>query len=164
MFLDASHLCFLFCIWPLTSASPVHVARDQDGVGAFGGLVGSIPADSSLQDGIGATGGVIGSIPNTCSDEPDTSGADSFQNAQCTNPAIVDAATDPATRWNAVGADIAWDAAVLSWINKPESNTLTFSQQISNFFHGPDNWICTDLGNTPCEGSVLCSDVNYPAG
>jgi hypothetical protein len=139
--IKSAFLYLLFNAIPFTFASPTYLGPRQDGAGATGGVVGSIPVNSS-----------------------DDAGADAFQNAQCTNPAITDAATDPTTRWNSVGADIAWDAAVLSWINRPASNTLTFSQQISNFFHGPDNWICTDLGNTPCEGSVQCNDVNYPAG
>jgi hypothetical protein len=140
-FQSFSILCFIAATSasPIEPKDPTRLENRQDGSGSFGGVVGSIPVDSNVPVG-------------------------SFQTATCTTPEITDASIDPEDRWNAVDTSTAWDAAVLSWQNRPSTNLLTFPEQISNYFHGRDGLLCSDLQKTNCDNTFLCSDVSVPAG
>ena len=44
-------------------------------------------------------------------------------------------------------------------------NGLTFPQQVSNFFHGPEQMLCADTSaRDGCSSYVECDNVNHPAG
>ena len=89
----------------------------------------------------------------------------SFETALCTNPDIADASIAPNERWDAVDTSTAWTAAVDSWTSRPSTNGLTFPQQISNYFNGPDQMLCGDTSaRDGCSSDVTCDNVKYPAG
>ena len=89
----------------------------------------------------------------------------SFETALCTNPDIADASIAPNERWDAVDTSDAWNAAVDSWTSRASSKGLTFPQQISNFFNGPDQMLCGDTSaRDGCSSDVTCDNVKYPAG
>jgi len=85
----------------------------------------------------------------------------------CTSPGATDAATDPALRWGELDVAAAWNAVALSWNNDPPKagdNPLPFPEMVSNFFNGPEQWNCQDIGNVPCSTTVECTQTNHPAG
>ncbi len=84
---------------------------------------------------------------------------------QLHHPEVTDAAIDQARRWNTLDSEGAWTAAVDSWTSKPSSNGLQFPQQISNFFHGPDQVFCGNEGaRDECGSYSTCNNVKAPAG
>jgi hypothetical protein len=101
---------------------------------------------------------------------PDSSGVGNRPNwpqVTCTDPGSTNAALDPATRWFDVDADRAWLAVVGSLNEEGFSGgtgSLSFPEVVSNFFHGPEQWNCQDIGNTACSTTIECSQTNHPAG
>lgn len=88
----------------------------------------------------------------------------SFDTFQCTQPEIVDASIDPSKRWDSINTEDGWTAAIASWTSN-KNNGLTFTQQISNFFHGPEDMLCgVTSARDGCGSYSLCSGVNHPAG
>ncbi|KAJ5826170.1 hypothetical protein N7474_003308 [Penicillium riverlandense] len=87
----------------------------------------------------------------------------SWKNVKCTSQ-ITDATLDPTARWDAADADDALKAALAAWSASGSSSGLKFPEFISNYFSGPDNWNCGDIGNTPCSTVLTCNQVKYPAG
>jgi hypothetical protein len=88
-----------------------------------------------------------------------------WQKSQCTDPAVTNAELNPTLRWNSVDATAAWAAAVGSWSGNPVPGGLSFSQQISNLFHGPENMQCgVTADHNGCDPTVQCQGVSYPAG
>ena len=84
---------------------------------------------------------------------------------QCDQANLTDSSVDPVIRWSAADADSAWEAAVDNWREKGGGAIgLPFARSVANFFHGPDNWNCQDIGNTPCSGVVTCDVPSHPAG
>jgi len=63
--------------------------------------------------------------------------APDWSTAQCTTPEVTDASIDQTKRWNSVDTEKAWKAALDDWKAKG-SRGLTFTQEVSNFFHGPE--------------------------
>ena len=97
---------------------------------------------------------------------PDTLGLKlpGWRDKQCTERAITDAGTDPKERWNAVDSSTAFSDANKDWASRKGPNYLSYSQHISNFFHGRDGMLCQDVQKTNCDATSLCSDVSRPAG
>jgi len=90
--------------------------------------------------------------------------APSWNNVQCTTHEITDASIDQTKRWNAVDTESAWKAALEDWKQKGKSG-LTFTQEVSNFFHGPEQMLCGALSaRDGCGSYVQCNNVNHPAG
>ena len=89
-----------------------------------------------------------------------------WNTAQCTQPEITDASIDQTIRWNSVDTEGAWKAALDDWHTKGSAGGLTFTQAVSNFFHGPEQMLCGDTSaRDGCGGTnVECSDVNHPGG
>ncbi len=86
---------------------------------------------------------------------------------QCTDQYLNDAAAQPALRWNAAAADHAWNSVELAWNQEPPPAgdvPLPFSAYVSNYFHSKDRLACENLAENPCDDTVLCTDVNHPAG
>jgi len=87
-----------------------------------------------------------------------------WQQATCQNPWITNAALFSKDRWEAVGAEDAWNAAIASWKSGAQGS-LTFIQGISNFFHGPENMQCGQTAdNSGCDNALTCQQTNYAAG
>ncbi|KAJ5513232.1 hypothetical protein N7463_002784 [Penicillium fimorum] len=86
-----------------------------------------------------------------------------WKDAQCTSE-ITDATLDPTSRWNAAHADDALKSALDAWTTSGPSTGLGFPEFISNYFSGPDNWNCKDIGNTACSTVLTCNQAQYPAG
>ncbi|KAJ5164452.1 uncharacterized protein N7500_006282 [Penicillium coprophilum] len=86
-----------------------------------------------------------------------------WKDAQCTTN-ITDATLDPTARWNAANADDALKSALDAWATSGPSTGLGFPEFISNYFSGPDNWNCADIGNTACSTVLTCNQAEYPAG
>ena len=87
-----------------------------------------------------------------------------WQTATCTTHEVTDASIDQGKRWNSVDTEGAWTAAVNSW-KSGAGNGLTFTQQISNFFHGPDQMFCGNEGaRDGCASYSVCNNVKAPAG
>ncbi|OKL58597.1 hypothetical protein UA08_06382 [Talaromyces atroroseus] len=83
----------------------------------------------------------------------------------CENAGVVNAAQNQTTRWNDVDTIEAWNAAVANWTADPFPANLTFSEQVSNFFNGPEGMDCgTTSDHNGCETTVECKDVDHPAG
>jgi hypothetical protein len=81
--------------------------------------------------------------------------------------AITDAAAPPHLRWSEVDTEEAWLAVARAWNSEalPAGDVqLPFTEYVSNFFHGPEQWTCQDIGSIPCSGIVQCHDTNHPAG
>jgi hypothetical protein len=56
-------------------------------------------------------------------------------------------------------------AAVKNWTANPSPGGLSFSEQVSNFFHGPEHMKChLNADNNGCTSFVQCHDTNHPAG
>jgi hypothetical protein len=91
------------------------------------------------------------------------SSASSWKEAKCTTD-ITDATLDPTTRWEAAKADDALNEALDAWSTSGAASGLGFPGFISNYFTGPDNWNCGDIGNTPCSTVMTCNQADYPAG
>jgi hypothetical protein len=88
-----------------------------------------------------------------------------WQTAQCTDPGITNAAIDPKLRWNSENATSAWIAAIANWRANPFLGGFRFSQQVSNFFNGPEDMLCgLTADKNGCDMTVQCGDVNHPAG
>ena len=88
-----------------------------------------------------------------------------FETALCTKPDIADSSIAPNERWDAVDTTDAWIAAADSWTSRASTNGLTFPQQISTFFNGPDQMLCGDTSaRDGCSSAVTCDNVKYPAG
>ncbi|KGO46959.1 hypothetical protein PEX1_041720 [Penicillium expansum] len=86
-----------------------------------------------------------------------------WKDAQCTTN-ITDATLDPTARWDAANADDALNDALSAWSTSGAASGLGFPEFISNYFTGPDNWNCGDIGNTPCSTVMTCNQADYPAG
>lgn len=89
--------------------------------------------------------------------------ASPWKDAQCTTD-VTDATLDPTARWNAAKADDALNEALNAWSTSGAASGLGFPEFISNYFTGPDNWNCGDIGNTPCSTVLTCNQADYPAG
>lgn len=87
-----------------------------------------------------------------------------WQNKQCTDKVVLDAATNPVTRWRALGSSQALLDANEDWKRRKGSIRLSYAEEVSNFFHGRDGMLCSDVQKGNCDTPVLCSDVNHPAG
>lgn len=88
----------------------------------------------------------------------------SWNTATCTTPEVTDASIDQTIRWNSVDTEGAWKAVIDDWKAK-SSNGLTFTQEVSNFFNGPEQMLCGDISaRDGCGSYVICNNVNHPAG
>ena len=88
----------------------------------------------------------------------------SWSNATCTTPAVTDASIDQTKRWNSVDTEGSWKAVMADWKAK-SSNGLTFTQEVSNFFNGPEQMLCGDISaRDGCGSYIICNNVNHPAG
>ncbi len=95
---------------------------------------------------------------------PTPDNAPSWSSSQCTTPEITDASIDQTKRWNSVDTETAWKAALDDW-KKKGSGGLTFTQEVSNFFNGPEQMLCGSLSaRDGCGSYVQCNNVNHPAG
>ena len=125
------------------------------------------PSSTSSFNSLAAVSVIAGAIQAGASAAKATtssSAAPAWQTAQCTTPDVTNAATNPQQRWDSVDTEDAWTAAVNSWTSNT-ANPLTFPQQISNFFHGPDQMLCGQTtARDGCGSDVECSDVDHPAG
>ena len=84
--------------------------------------------------------------------------------AGCNTPAATDASLNQTERWDDVDTPDAWSNAIDSWNNKPSSNSLSFSQQIANYLHGPEQMLCDQLSaRDGCASDVACKTVGHPA-
>jgi len=55
-------------------------------------------------------------------------------------------------------------AAVKNWTTNRSPGGLSFSEQVSNFFHGPEHMKChLNADNNGCTSFVQCHDTNHPA-
>jgi GH18 family chitinase len=80
-----------------------------------------------------------------------------WRTIDCNNEWIVDAAQDQTDRWYRAGADAAWLDAVAYWKAAPGRGGLSFSQSISNFFHGPEGMQCQSTSDhNGCDGVFTC--------
>ncbi len=114
-------------------------------------------APQSLLFVLAATGSIAAPL------DPRQSSND-WQTAVCATPEVTDASIDQSKRWNAVGTEDAWAAAVKSWTSGA-GNGLAFTQQISNFFHGPEQMFCGNEGaRDGCASYSVCNNVKVPAG
>ncbi|KAM0796585.1 hypothetical protein BDR22DRAFT_825040 [Usnea florida] len=154
-------------IKPATSAA---IAAVEAGIsaGAAAGSQSSKAPSSAAQATSAAVAAVAAGISagaaEARSSASATPSAPAWATAQCTTPDVTDAAINPSDRWKSVDTEDAWTAAVASWTSSP-NNPLTFPQQISNFFHGPDQMLCGQTtARDGCSSDVECSDVNHPAG
>lgn len=88
-----------------------------------------------------------------------------WDTAPCTTPEVTDASIDQSKRWNAVDTEGGWTAAVESWTSGGGHGGLKFPQQISNFFHGPEQMFCGNEGaRDGCGQYSVCNNVKAPAG
>lgn len=88
----------------------------------------------------------------------------SWSTSQCTTHEITDASIDQTKRWNSVDTEAAWKAAMDDWQQK-QGGGLTFTQEVSNFFNGPEQMMCGALSaRDGCGSYVQCNNVNHPAG
>ena len=78
---------------------------------------------------------------------------------------------DVSSRWNDSGAEAAWEAATAKWYPDNPNTVLNLSAHIGNFFHAKPDLSCEYLGNTNCNGPLVCgeqafpnADVSSPAG
>ena len=86
----------------------------------------------------------------------------SYETALCTTPDVTDASIAPNLRWGSMDSSDKWTAAVQWW---EPNQALTFPQQISNFFRGPEKMFCGQTSaRDECASDVICNDVKYPAG
>ncbi|KAG8530286.1 uncharacterized protein KY384_004788 [Bacidia gigantensis] len=119
---------------------------------------------SHLSGAVALPQGTPGDPP--ASPGPPTSPND-WKTLKCTIPAVTDATQNPSIRWKGVDADDAWKAALEYASTTANPAQLSFSQLISQFFHGPDNMHC-ELPNArdTCATAVLCKDppAGYAAG
>lgn len=85
--------------------------------------------------------------------------------AKCTDPAVTNAALDPALRWSSVGATAAWAAVMANWRADPDHGGLRLSQRASDFFHDSENMLCgVTADHNGCDTTVQCNGVSYPDG
>jgi hypothetical protein len=70
-----------------------------------------------------------------------------WDKATCTTVPITDESIDQAVRWRSVDTEGAWTAAIAAWNAEPNKGGLTFSAEISNFFHGPSGFNCADTSD-----------------
>lgn len=61
----------------------------------------------------------------------------------CNDPAVNNSISAGRPRWNAAGCDAAWADFLTSWDENPRSSS--FSNALSNYFHGPPNWDCGEI-------------------
>ena len=116
------------------------------------------PTPPSTSSSISPSGVSGGGEPPTESQAP----SDAWMTAQCTTPDVTDASIDQDIRWNSVDTEDAWTAAEASWAL---DDTLSFPQQISNFFNGPEQMLCGQTSaRDGCSSDVTCNNVNHPAG
>ena len=87
-----------------------------------------------------------------------------WQSKQCTDKLVIDAATDPVTRWRELGTTVALFEANFDWSKRRRSISLSYTQEVSNFFHGREGMLCSDVQKGNCDTTMLCSDVSHPAG
>ena len=88
----------------------------------------------------------------------------SWKNATCTIPEVTDASIDQTKRWNSVDSEGSWKVVMDDWKARG-SNGLTFTQEVSNFFNGPEQMLCGDISaRDGCGSYVICNNVNHPAG
>ena len=77
---------------------------------------------------------------------------------------MTDASIDQTKRWNSVDSEGSWKAVMDDWKAK-SSNGLTFTQEVSNFFNGPEQMLCGDISaRDGCGSYIICNNVNHPAG
>jgi GH18 family chitinase len=77
-----------------------------------------------------------------------------WRSKTCTDPLVTDAAQSPSKRWYGLGCDAAWQDAVAYWQASPHRGGLSFSETISNFFHGPEGMRCEiTVDNNGCSGT-----------
>ena len=111
-----------------------------------------------------ATSSPTGVISIAASATSSTASADPAQNQTwmtltCTDPAVTDATIDPSDRWNKLGCQPAWLAAVQSASTATNVAQATWPELISNFFHGPDKMGCADLSaRDGCNTNIECQD------
>lgn len=67
-------------------------------------------------------------------------------------------------RWNAAGVPGAWNSMITEWRRSGKNSKLSFTQFASNYFDGPEQWNCANIGNVDCSTTVQCQDTNRPAG
>ena len=135
----------------------------------YSSLAGAVPAPqvnpttasatAAASNAVNAAGQAAGAAEGQAGET-----SDAWEQAQCTTPDITNAALPQDQRWNSVDTEDAWVAAVQSWTSNP-SNSLTFPQQISNFFNGPEQMLCGQTSaRDGCSSDVICNNVNHPGG
>ena len=84
---------------------------------------------------------------------------DSWKTLTCTDPAVTNATIDPTDRWNRLGCQPAWLAAVQSASTATNVAQVSWAELIPNFFHGPDKMACADLSaRDGCNTNIECQD------
>lgn len=78
----------------------------------------------------------------------------------CNDPAVNNSLSDGGPRWNAAGCDAAWADFLTSWNGNPHSSS--FSNELSNYFHGPPNWDCGVISalDSSCGDTTQCNNVD----
>ncbi|CAM1500389.1 Fc.00g095510.m01.CDS01 [Cosmosporella sp. VM-42] len=90
-----------------------------------------------------------------------------FTMATCSDQYINDAAAPVADRWAAADAAQGFTISSLTWMveqAKAEPSKLSYSEYISNYFNSKDLMVCQNMADGPCESTVTCNQVKYPAG
>ncbi|RDW73504.1 hypothetical protein BP6252_07411 [Coleophoma cylindrospora] len=90
-----------------------------------------------------------------------------WQTVPCSQSPISDAGASALDRWTAADTNTSWVAALAAWSNYSPSaldTQLTFPEFISNFYEGPEQWNCQDIGNVACSVTVQCDETDVPAG
>ncbi|EQB59325.1 hypothetical protein CGLO_00309 [Colletotrichum gloeosporioides Cg-14] len=80
---------------------------------------------------------------------------------------IVDAKALPDKRWEAAGASDALHEVFAAWRNYttgPDEVKFQFSEFVSWYFGGPEEWHCKEIFDVPCSTTLVCEDTKYPAG
>ncbi|KAH6995181.1 hypothetical protein EDB80DRAFT_897412 [Ilyonectria destructans] len=84
----------------------------------------------------------------------------------CDDEYLNDANSLGADRWTAAGAEIAFKLATANWTLDEASDDpsrLSFSEYIANLYNARDLMVCENMGDGPCQTTMLCSDASQPA-
>ncbi|KAL2069976.1 hypothetical protein VTL71DRAFT_14656 [Oculimacula yallundae] len=107
-----------------------------------------------------------------------TNNGGKWENVQCTEKVVTDAALPPQDRWEGIDTTTALKAAFTYWGTR-KGGKLSFAREISNFFNGPEGMQCESIFifitkistdhsavNTAngCNAFLECDDTNHPAG
>ncbi|KAI4241833.1 MAG: hypothetical protein L6R40_004379 [Gallowayella cf. fulva] len=101
--------------------------------------------------------------------ECNATGYGKFACVTCNDPTVKNELALPQDRWKAADGDNAWTQVTRWWTvlrnsgGSPLGSIKGFVPSLSWYWQGPEQWDCSNIGESFCSSVVKCTDADIPA-